>query len=112
MTHCQQDSDCLERSGCSEAMAGNTLGRGDQRTRGTKQLADRVRFSCIIELGRRSVCVDVHHVGCDNSSVFERELHAANGTSAAWRWCGDVVSVGVAAGAENLAIDMGAAGNR
>ena len=73
-----------------------------------EHLAHGVRLGGVVERGRGAVGVDLHDVAGVEAGVVERQPHAHGGAGAAGRRGGDVVGVGVAAGAEHLGEDRGA----
>ncbi len=71
-----------------------------------EDLGDRRGFGLVVERRRRPVGVDLLDVGRVDAGVGEREAHAGDGADATRRGGGDVVGVGVARAAEDLADDV------
>ena len=101
--------DGFGRAGGADQVPGDALGRRDRRRGVAEHLADRLGLGRVVERGRRAVRVDVPDLARAKAGVVERELHARRRAFAAGRRRGDVVRVGVAAVAGDLAVDRRAA---
>ena len=86
-------------------MAGDALGRGDQRARvvGAEHLGDGLGFGSVVLVGRCAVRVDVPDLIGRDASVVHGQLHARDGTHATWRRGRDVVGIGGGGRAEDFA---------
>ena len=105
--------DQLDAAGGAERVAGGALGGGyGQPPRGVvaEGSLDGARFGDVAEDGARAVGVDVVHLlGCD-LAVAEGVLHGQHGAVALGVGRGDVIPVGAGAVADQLAVDLRAAG--
>jgi hypothetical protein len=105
----QQHRSRFECSGGAEGVTGHPLGRHDRYRAGPEDVRDRGGLGGVVERCARAVRVDLLDVGRLEAGVVERQLHAGDRPDAAWRRRGDVVGVGVARAAEDLADDRRAA---
>ena len=110
----EQREDRFDRAGRAEKVAGGRLGRGHRHlARGVaEQPLDGLQLDLVAHLRRGAVGVDVVDVVGGDPGALHRHPHAALGAVAILGRRRDVIGVAREAVADDLAIDLRAAGER
>ena len=70
MPHGERDSDCLDRTGRTEGVAGHPLDAGHHRTGLAEHLTDRLPFGGVVQARRGAMRIDVRDVGRRQTGVL------------------------------------------
>src|SRR5690606_34550277 len=100
--------DCLDRASRSQAVPRHSLGRRYRDALGllAENGFDRGTLDRVVDLCRRSVCVDVVDLVEGNVSLLERHLDATRGPIPFAGWRGNMIGIAGQAIAGQLGIDF------